>query len=677
MRSDSVYLIQNQPRKATFHAPPRAFRAVLVVWTALAVVWAEDQKPAGAIIQGRNYVVSGSNAGSIRTSANTGINPPSIHSASGAWPIRRQWTRDETLHYAQWVEHVFEMKTRGSVEQRTAKLERVLTDPEMNLLEDTTFRGEGSNPQLSPGVIRTMHGLMDCAKFTAFMPAYYAYRRGLPWMTSAVASGHGDIRTSESNTPVGCVNSFTSGSPGAFFMAAVGGFISGNYRVNIDGKNAGLSDTVPVAINRTYLTPGCINYVDGHCLLLSRVTEYGELCFLNCSTTATRDIFSYNGMNTVTGITPRGTGPESEWNGCFQGLRVLRYPIAITDASGLVLQVRRRTDEEMKEFGFSTEEYDIAREITDKHYITEGALQAQSLHDFIRLRMKSVDRITPLKFMEAYANEILEAYTTRELFVQDAWREVRSNGPIVYPENRTDENIFQANGRWEAWSSPSSDVDRRNKYFYLADWLEYAIRMYGVIPQFLDLAGLDKYNVHSQSDLAKAFLAEKKRIFEECGMTYTNSKGGKVHLTLLDIEQRLYDMSFDPNHPPELRWGAPIGSEERALAPNTYTPTPDGARVAMEDAYKWEAYYRCLGERETDVSCLTNMFTTGFPIRDKLDAQVGKWIVTPQPAIASVKAAPEKLSTTTSTPQSQAPYSGGKSTFLEPPSRSAVRGSTR
>ncbi|HQB02641.1 MAG TPA: hypothetical protein PLY90_05025, partial [Candidatus Hydrogenedentes bacterium] len=37
-------------------------------------------------------------------------NPPSIR-GGGAWPIRRQWTPAETMHYARWVEHLFDKKT--------------------------------------------------------------------------------------------------------------------------------------------------------------------------------------------------------------------------------------------------------------------------------------------------------------------------------------------------------------------------------------------------------------------------------------------------------------------------------------------------------------------------------------------------------------------------------------
>ena len=58
--------------------------------------------------------------------------------------------------------------------------------------------------------------------------------------------------------------------------------------------------------------------------------------------------------------------------------------------------------------------------------------------------------------------------------------------------------------------SPSSDVDRRNKYFYLADWMEYAVRMFGMKPSFVDLTGLEAYNINSQADLAAAMIAENR-----------------------------------------------------------------------------------------------------------------------------------------------------------------------
>jgi len=550
-------------------------------------------------------------------------NPPTLQSNQGCWKITRQWNMDEVRHYAKWIEHMYVAKVNGDAEQRMAKIDHILNDPEMNLLLDPAFLGQGSNPQLPANVIRSAHNILDCAKLVYFLPAYYAYRRGLPWMVTFVASGGGDIRTAHNNTPTGTASNFNTSSLATFFSNATAGISTGNFRVQPYGRNWHLSDTVPVAIDPEYLLPGCPMYLDGHSLILAKVTDYGELYFLNASTTPSRDIYTYNGMNVVTGITPKGAqDPDDPWAGCFHGLRTFRYPIAETDGSGRVTNVRRRTDDEMKAFGFSLEQYTLMRELQDHQRIEVDGLRPSNLHDFIRLRMKRVDTINPLRFMERYADEIIEVYERREDFVQDAWANYKRNGPITYPENRANENIFQAHGRWETWSSPSSDVDRRNKYFYLIEWVDYAIRWFGLSPEFVDLAGLEHHTIRSQKDLLEALIKEKERIFENRSLQYTNSKGEKVRLTLADIEERLYDLSFDPNHPPELRWGAREGTEEYATAPQTHTPVPGGARIPMEEAYRLQYYYRTVGERETEMSMLRGMFTEGFGIRDRFEDQL-------------------------------------------------------
>jgi hypothetical protein len=155
-----------------------------------------------------------------------------------------------------------------------------------------------------------------------------------------------------------------------------------------------------------------------------------------------------------------------------------------------------------------------------------------------------------------------------------------------------------------------------------------------------------------------------------------------VPLTLVDIEERLYDMSFDPNHPPELRWGAPADSAERASAPDRYTPLPNGERIPMAEAYLWESYYRCLGQRETGMSALKGMFTEGFPVRKKLDQQLAKWFLYDRPVVMAAaasspapaptaKAAPAKTATPArnATPAS-APKSTSKRIHVLVPHRS-------
>ncbi|HRK35672.1 MAG TPA: hypothetical protein PLJ47_13840 [Candidatus Hydrogenedentes bacterium] len=553
-------------------------------------------------------------------------NPPSIRSSQGAWPIRRQWTVAETQHFAKWMEHMYVAKTKGDVEQRTAKLDRILTDPKINLLLDPSFAGEGANPQLGRSTIMFLHNITDCAKFSMTIPAYYAYRRALPWMVTYVSATKGDVRTAPANIPGGNLNSFTSGSADAFFRNMVTGISSGNYRVEPNNTRSEQSDTVPVAINREFLLPGAMNYTDGHCLLLAQVDKYGELHFINASINRTRDIFTFNGMNTVAGIEPMTLGEPNPLKGCFQGMRIFRYPIAETDSSGRVTKVRRRTDLEMEEFGASIEQYEKITQIVNDHVILEDGLRLQSLHEFIRYRMKSVDKVVPYEFMREYVVELADMYQQRDIFVQDAWKNVKANGLIQYPEELEDSNIFQAHGRWEDWSSPSSDVDRRNKYFYLADWMDNAVRWYESAPQLVDLKGFESYNIKNKEDFAEAIVAEKQKIFKEHFIEYTNTIGEKVKLSLADIEERLYDMSFDPNHAPEIRWGAKPGTPEYATAKINPTPTPKGGPVPFEEAYARQAFYRTVCQRETERSYLRSMFTQGYPVRVKFDQQLDKWL---------------------------------------------------
>ena len=554
-------------------------------------------------------------------------NPPSIHSDEGAWPVRRQWNVAETQHYAQWINTIYRYKSQGTMPQRRAKLEAVLTDPEMNRLLDPEFAGEQSNPQLPPDLMHKMHSILDCGKLTVALSSYYSYRRALPWMVGYVRSGGGDLRTAPFNVPAGELSSFTAESLEYFFENAVTGFCTGNFRVEPFGQNAQQSDTVPVAIDRRYLLPGALHYLDGHVLVLADIDPYGELRFLDATTAASRDIYSFNGLNSVTGIPPKHSERTgNEYVGCFQGLRVFRYPIAEVDEHGEVTAVRRRTDAEMAEFGYSLEQYAKVEEIAKTHHIVENGAALDSFHELVMERMRTADKVSPEEFLGHYADELLDQYKMREASVQEAWADVQANGPIVYPENDRADNIFTANGRWGQFSSASSDVDIRGRYYYLADWMDNVIRWHNRRPGFVDLAGLEPYYVADRGNLARALVAEKDRVFGSKTMEYTNSAGAKVTLSLLDIERRLYDLSFDPNHAPELRWGAPWGSAEASTAKPIDTPVPGGGTVALADAFRKQAYYRAVCARETTESYLSEMFTTGFPIRDKYDGQLMKWI---------------------------------------------------
>ncbi len=559
-------------------------------------------------------------------------NPPTIHSERGAWPIRRQWTLAETRHFAQWIQHIYKAKTGGNETQRLARIERILTDPEMNLLLEPEFAGEGCNGQLEPGTLRAMHGVLDCAKLTVSLSTYYAYRRALPWMFSYVrACDGGDVRTADYTYPVGEMNSLHYDSVDRFMRDALTGTCTGNFRVELNRDRSEQSDTVPVAIRRDSLVPGCMYYLDGHVLLLADITPYGEPRFLDATTAPSRDVYAFNGLNSVSGITPRRSGsPGGEYAGCFRGFRMYRWPIAEVDENGAVRRVRRRTDSEMQEFGYSTEQYDRMEELAATQQIVDGPMAIDSFHQFIRFRLRAGQRLDPARDIQAFAAEMLAFLQERERRVQDGWRDVNANGPIAFPEDSARGNVYTAGGRWAQYATAFIDTECRGRYFALAEDLDNVIRWFDLNAEDVHLDDLNKHAIWTHADLADALLRAKKRVFAETVFHYTNSAGQPVRLSLLDVERRLYDLSFDPNHPPELRWGAAPGSAEARSAISKSTPLPDGDEVPMEEAYLRQAYYRSLSHWEPERSHLREMFTGGFPVRDKLDETFRrKWFDAP------------------------------------------------
>lgn len=546
-------------------------------------------------------------------------NPASIRGEGGAWPLYRQWTPAEVDHFGKWIARIYDVKLDGSRDQQLAKLEAVLTDPGMNLLLDPAFLGSPSNPQLDAATMRKVHPVLDCGKLTIVLGAYYAYRRGLPWMATRVRAADGsDVRTSPHNIPVGDTSCRAYNSPYAFITDAVYGFNTGNYRVEPHRETSELSCTVPVAIDKRYLKPGALFYLDGHVLILAKVDAYGGMAFLDSTVSPTRDIYTHNRLNAVTGLTPLQAEGDP-YEGCFRGFKVFRWPVAETDSDGNVIRVRRKTDAEMAKFGYSTEQFAKLRELMDNGHITDGNLQFDNFHAFVRSRMRTAAQIDPSALIAQYSEQLLELVKKREELVQAGWEHVQASGPVAFPTGNRNANIFTAQGAWGDYASALLDARIRAEYFEMIANLENAVNWRHYEPGYVKLDPKYGKAILGRGDLAILLTMEKERAFRKATFSYRNSQGQPVQLSLRDLEQRLYDISFDPNHPPELRWGARVGTTEAKTIKGFDTPLPGGKKVPLNEAYAKQGYYRTFTYRDVEESYLADMMTKGYPVLTKFN----------------------------------------------------------
>ncbi len=550
-------------------------------------------------------------------------NPGRLFTDRGAWPLYRQWTQAELRHYARWIEHLYDAKADGTPEQRAARFTQMLSDPAMNLLEDPAFAGTPSNPQLPEQTLLVAHRIIDCGKLATALAGYYAYRRGLPWMVSRVVSGDGeDIRRSAFNRAVGQASCLDYPSAHAFFADMVQGFCTGNYRVNPNGPGSEGSDTVPVAIRPDCLMPGSLFYFDGHVMVMAKVGEVGELHFLEATTAPSRDIRVDYGLHPLSGIQPAGPpGEENRYAGCYRGFRIYRFPVIEINAEGRVTALRRMSDEEMRALGYSLEQYDVMRELTTTGAIRENGLELTSFESFIRERMRPRTPVDPLRVLERCADDLLRHVAAREEIVQAGWSDVQTNGPIAFPDAMRTVNIFNDRGRWGRYATSGFDADLRGRYAHAVAMAEEIVRVFGRTPGALDLRALGRQGLWSPADLAFRIAREKRRIFRERTIEIRSAEGAVVTLSLLDIESRLYDLSFDPNHPPEWRWGRVHLAADKALP----TPLPSGRSVEPRETFQREAFYRTLPLRELEESYLAGMFTSGFAKPDRLDVRMGRF----------------------------------------------------
>lgn len=461
---------------------------------------------------------------------------PRRTSDDGVWPVTRSWDPGEEALFSAWVRELF-TAPRGE-ELAWERFDLVSTDASRNLLHDHNNWAEDA-PQDSGG----LRLKPDCADLPYFLRAYYSWKRQLPFGFRRCSRGRGKapecgMLRGNLGPPESPPDARKPGELGAvqkFFRRTLAwGVHSGNGRTALDADD---TDLYPVALRRDALRPGT-TYADpyGHLFVLVEWVppKPGEPGIL----------YAVDGQ-------PDGSITRKRfWEGNFlwnpdpslggSGFKAFRPHLTEASDGGRIVVVP--TNAQLASMpGY------------DDFSLEQGSLEPEAFYD----QMDGL--ITPGQ-RDAVADQraamaaLLEAAKVRVTSVKNGDAHVAKGGSVEMPSGHA---IFETTGAWENFSTPARDLRLLIAIDLVRGFEDKVARNADVYVR----GGQTMEALRAELKTAReALLADPKAKF-----SYLRSDGSSWTLTVADLVARAeaFELGYNPNDCPEIRWGAPEGSKER------------------------------------------------------------------------------------------------------------------
>lgn len=448
---------------------------------------------------------------------------------TGAWEVRRSWDPHMEDLFSVFIARLFYVQPGENDGWRP--LHEVLREPSRNMFHDMFGWDEDS---------RTWYGgvqlIGDCGDAPYLLRAYFAWKMGLPFIFNRCTRGEKetgpkcnarlDNLTDDYDyvkDPVERFNKF------AWYRVNMG-VHSGNGRTFPDETR---SDFYPIELRRENLRPGIV-FVDsaGHYIVVTQLQRQTK------STMGA--LFGVDAHPDHT-VTPKQFAPGSfvfNPEVITDGFKAFR-PAVYEDG-----EIRFLTNEELRaQHGFMVPSDEQAKiTSSEAFYQRVGKL----------LNPEPVDPVDVLEekiqVLKQLTRERVQAIRVGEQFMRK-----RNWADIGMPEGKS---IFQTSGAWEAYSTPARDM----RYLIAVDDVL-------TLPNRI-LENPELYALPANFDrdrLEERFETRLDEMLQSEAFEYRRSDGSKWGLRLSDVVARLkaLEMGYNPNDCPEVRWGAPDGSEER------------------------------------------------------------------------------------------------------------------
>lgn len=470
--------------------------------------------------------------------------------ADTTWKIKKTvWTDIDEKSYAEFVGLI-----GAAVEKRECRsFKECIQHP------NNPYKGSDSG-QLDIHV--------DCARLSYALRAYFAWKNGLPFshVSEVVARVSADKEDNLRYTKNGNIvksrasvlatkNSLPDG-PKYITDKLMKSVYTAVFRLEDEISNTPSleSDYYPSDITREAIRPGTAIYDPaGHVAIVFKVTDDGKIYFIDAHPDNSLTSSMY-GTKFVRSRPAQGAG--------FKNFRKLELVGATYDANlgsyvgGKVVVAAAQAHKDyslVQKYGTDNKPIPNWKE---GPFILAGV--KMDYYDYLRAKMSKGNlRINPVEEVKAITLDLCNAAVDRVDSVQSAIEQGIHNK--AHPE-RLPYNIYGTSGEWESYSTPSRDARFKTSFKELRDKVEKIFIAYQKGDSQIDYTG-----TNIKGDMLKSYL----QTAHACKVNYRKSDGTGVGLNLEIVRQRLFALSFDPYHCPELRWGASGEQELASCKDNT------------------------------------------------------------------------------------------------------------
>ena len=381
---------------------------------------------------------------------------------------------------------------------------------------------------------------VDCAKLPYLLRAYYAWKNGLPF--SYVNGVAGTRFGNTSNRIVGRANIIDNGggiNGAAALRQMIDSVYSATFRTDARADHAVPSDFYSPAIAPGSIRPGTIIYdTNAHIGIVYRVEPSGRIHYMDAHPdfTITRSVYGAQ-----FGRSPAALG----W-----GLKNWR-PLQLTGArwNGRSLvggRYAHARNSQIRDFSLvqylGTDPNPTAEESKARWSYNGARL---GWYEYVRVAVSGGRTdFNPVYELQAGMRKLCNDLNDRAGAVNQAI----ANGisAKLHPSS-IPPNIYSSdNGEWESYATPARDARLK------AGFVGFRRELARMIGQWLNR---DPRIVYAGNDLKRDLLNAYDQQSQGCTITYLSSDKRPVSLSFDDMSRRLFDMSFDPYHCVELRWG--------------------------------------------------------------------------------------------------------------------------